>query len=142
MNAAPIVVEQEYSAAPADVWRAITEAEQMRKWFFEPMQEFRPEVGFETEFIVEVDGTKYPHQWQVREVVPEQRIAYGWRYGGFPGDSTVVWELSQTEAGTRLVLTHQWHQEFPADQEVFSRESCQGGWEYFLQNSLKKFLEQ
>ena len=32
------------------------------------------------------------------EVVPEKRIAYGWRYGGCPGDSTVVWELSGTLA--------------------------------------------
>ena len=58
----PIVVEQTYKTAVATVWKAITEPDQMRQWFFEPMMEFKPEVGFETEFDVECEGQVFPHQ--------------------------------------------------------------------------------
>ena len=45
----------------------------MRRWFFEPMTEFEPKVGFETQFDVQCEGQNYPHQWKVTEIVPERR---------------------------------------------------------------------
>jgi len=141
MNADPIVVEQTYHAPVAEVWRAITDKDQMRQWFFEPMTDFEPEVGFETQFDVKCEGQNFPHQWKVTEVVPETRIAYDWRYGGYPGDSSVTWELSQTPDGTKLKLTHWGHETFPQDNPVFSREGCEAGWCYLLHESLKAFLE-
>ena len=141
MIADPIVVEQTYNAPIALVWKAITDKDQMRQWFFEPMTDFEPEVGFETEFDVQCEGQNFPHQWKVTEVVPEKRIAYGWRYEGCPGNSTVVWELSETPGGTKLTLTHEGIETFPQDNPAFSREGCQGGWDYLLHESLKAFLE-
>lgn len=137
----PIIVQHTYGAAVDVVWRAITEAEQMRCWFFEPMGEFEPVVGFETSFDVHVEGRVYPHHWRITEVVPEQRIVYDWRYGGFPGASVVTWELEETPEGTRLTLTHEGQSSFPQDEEVFTRRSCEGGWQYFLGQNLKAFLE-
>ena len=139
-NEEPIVVQQTYDASMEEVWRAITEAGQMRQWFFETMVEFEPVVGFETTFDVHVEGRVYPHRWRITEVVPGLRIVYDWRYGGFPGASVVVWELAETAEGTRLTLIHQGQDSFPQDEEVFTRESCQGGWEYFLGQQLKVFL--
>ena len=55
----PIVVEQRYSASLAGVWRAMTEKDQMRQWFFEQMTEFEPKVGFETQFTVHCEGTDF-----------------------------------------------------------------------------------
>lgn len=49
----------------------------------------------------------YLHLWRVKEVVPQKRIVYEWRYGGVPGNSTVTWELSETPEGTKLKLTHE-----------------------------------
>lgn len=43
----PIIVEEIYPVSAATVWSAITEAAQMRLWFFDAIQDFRPEVGFE-----------------------------------------------------------------------------------------------
>jgi len=51
-----------------------------------------------------------------------------------------VWELSETPSGTKLTLTHEGHETFPQDDPIFSREGCQGGWDYFLRESLKAFL--
>ena len=141
MNADPIVVEQTYKAPIATVWQAITDKDQMCQWFFEPINAFKPEVGFETEFNVECEGQVFPHQWKVTEVVPEQKIAYSWSYGGIPGDSTVHWELSETADGTKLSFTHEVTESFPQDNPIFSRESGIAGWEYFINQSLKNFLE-
>ena len=141
MKAEPIVVEQTFNAPVAVVWKAITDKDQMRQWFFETMTDFKPESGFETQFNVRVEDRDYRHLWQVTDVVPEKRIAYGWRYGGYPGNSTVVWELSKTPNGTKLLLTHEGHETFPQDDPVFSRESGQAGWDYFVRESLKAFLE-
>jgi uncharacterized protein YndB with AHSA1/START domain len=137
----PIVVEQIYPTSIAAVWKAITDKDQMRQWFFEPMTEFQPEPGFETEFNVHHEGRDYLHQWRITDVVPEEKIVYNWKYGGYPGDSTVVWELSETPDGTKLVLTHQTHEPFSQDDPVFSRESGVAGWNYFIRESLKAFLE-
>ncbi len=40
MIADRIVVEQTYGAPIAVVWKAITDKDQMRQWFFEPMTDF------------------------------------------------------------------------------------------------------
>ena len=141
VNTDSIIVEQIYSAPIAVVWKAIIEKDQMRRWFFEPMMDFKPEVGFETQFDVQVEGQNYPHQWKVTEVVPEKRIAYDWRYGGYPGNSSVTWELSETPDGTKLKLTHKGIETFPQDDPIFSRESGEAGWGCFLHESLKAFLE-
>lgn len=140
MDSDPVVTEATYNAPPDVVWKAITDADQMRQWFFEPMQEFRPEVGFETQFDVECEGAVYPHQWKVTEVVPQQKIAYDWNYGGFAGQSSVLWELTPANGGTKLTLTHAVHEPFPDDNPIFSRESGEAGWAYFLNESLESFL--
>ena len=134
-NAEPIVVEQVYEAPVHVVWKAITDKDQMHQWFFEPMVDFRPEAGFETQFSVGFEGQDYIHQWRVTEVIPERRIAYDWRYGGFAGSSSVIWELSETPSGTKLKLTHEGHETFPQENPAFTRESCQAGWDYFTSNS-------
>lgn len=141
MNTDPIVVEQTYNAPIVVVWNAITDKDQMRQWFFETINDFKPEVGFETEFNVECEGQVYPHQWKVTEVVSQRRIVYEWRYGGYPGDSSVTWELSETSGGTTLKLTHKGSETFPQDNPVFSRESGVAGWVYFIRESLGAYLE-
>jgi uncharacterized protein YndB with AHSA1/START domain len=48
----PIVVEQTFNAPIDTVWNSITQIDLMRRWFFENIPDFRPEVGFETQFKV------------------------------------------------------------------------------------------
>ncbi len=141
INADPIVVEHTFNAPIAVVWKAITDKDQMRQWFFETITDFEPEVGFETQFNVRVEDRDYPHQWKVTDVVPGRRIAYNWRYGGYAGNSSVTWELSETPSGTKLKFSHKGIETFPQDNPDFSRESGQAGWDYFLRESLKTFLE-
>lgn len=137
----PVVVSATFDASASIVWSAMTEIEQMREWFFESIQEFRPEVGFETQFEVDCEGTVYRHCWKINEVLPEQRIVYGWSYAGITGDSTVSWELLNEDANrTTLTLTHAANEPFPTDDPNFSSESCEAGWKYFLQDRLASYL--
>jgi uncharacterized protein YndB with AHSA1/START domain len=141
MNTDPIVVEQTFNAPTAVVWRAITDPGQMRQWYFEPIVNFKPELGFESQFNVRCEERDFLHLWKVTDVVHKKRLAYRWRYDGYAGDSTVVWELSETPNGTRLLFTHVIHESFPQDDPMFSRESGQAGWDYFVRERLKAFLD-
>ena len=136
----PIIVTQHYPKDPTTVWRAITEVDQMTRWFFPDIPEFRAVVGFETKFGVDADGRVFEHVWKVTRVQPESLISYGWRYEGYSGDSQVTFELEETEQGTRLTLTHVGVETFPGDVPEFAREACVGGWNYFLKESLTGYL--
>ncbi len=140
-NAEPVVAEQTFGVPVDTLWKAITDKYQMRQWYFDTIPEFEPEIGFEVEFNVHCEGKNYLHCWKVTEVVPHERIVYNWKYGGYPGNSYVTWELSETPSGTRLKLTHRGQETFRLDDPVFSRESCQEGWVYIVCDSLKAFLE-
>lgn len=137
---APVVIETTFDESIETVWSAITEIDNMRQWYFENIPSFRPEVGFGTQFNVVSGDRDFHHVWQVTEVVPLERIAYDWRYEGYPGDSCVVFELFEEDNSTRLRLTHRTRESFPGDIPEFSRESCLGGWTYFIRERLKSFL--
>src|SRR6266576_5975248 len=100
-----VIVERTLNAPVARVWKALTDVEQMRACYFD-LKEFKPEVGFEFEFVVEHEGNNYHHLCRVVEVIPEKKIAYTWCYKGEPGDSLVSIELSPESEKTRLKLTH------------------------------------
>ena len=141
-EAEPIVVERVYKAPIARVWRAITDEKEMPKWFFEAIQSFRAELGFETRFTVRNGDREYVHAWRVTEVVPQRRIAYDWKYPGVPGESVVRWDLSEVAEGTKLRLTHTGVETFPQDGDpAFLVESGRAGWNHFLGERLAAYLE-
>jgi uncharacterized protein YndB with AHSA1/START domain len=113
----------------------------MRQWFFESINDFVPQVGFCTKFDVSSGQKIYVHVWRVMEVVPNQRLTLEWQYGGYPGDSIVTFELSRSGEGTHLKLTHHGLETFPKDEPAFARESGVQGWNYFICQSLKSFLD-
>jgi uncharacterized protein YndB with AHSA1/START domain len=137
----PIIVEQTYHTSVDKVWSAITDPEQMRKWFFPTMNAFEAKVGFETQFNVQSHENAYLHIWRVTEVQPRSKIIYNWKYGGYSGNSYVIWELAVENNLTRLKLTHEGIETFPQHIPDFTRESCIAGWRFFLSQRLKEFLE-
>jgi uncharacterized protein YndB with AHSA1/START domain len=42
----PFVIERTYNAPIAKVWKALTDKNDMKQWYFD-LSEFKPEVGFE-----------------------------------------------------------------------------------------------
>src|SRR5437764_9811895 len=134
-----VIVERILNAPLANVWKAITDVEEMRQWYFD-LKEFKPEVGFEFEFVVEHEGTSYHHLCRVTDVVPEQRIAYTWRYKGEPGNSLVTIELFGEGNNTRLKLTHTGIETFPKT-PPYARKNFETGWTAIIGSELKQFLE-
>jgi uncharacterized protein YndB with AHSA1/START domain len=141
INEEPIIVEQTFEEENDTVWDSITRVDLMRKWYFDNIPSFEPEVGFETQFNVVSGGRNFLHLWKVTEVVPRKKIIYNWKYDGYPGDSLVTFELFIQDHLTKLRLTHKVQESFPEDIPEFSRESCIGGWEFFIKKSLKEYLE-
>ncbi len=137
----PVVVEQLYNAPPARVWQSITNLEQMHQWYFENIPSFKPKIGFETEFNIHSNGRDFLHQWKITEVVTNKKISYDWKFKNYPGDLSVTFELIEKEKSTLLRLTVTVREDFQDDIPEFKRESCLGGWEYFLKERLKKYLE-
>lgn len=139
MTTEAIVIERTFHAPVAQLWKALTDVEEMRQWYFD-LKEFKPEVGFEFEFVVEHEGTSYRHLCRVTEVIPEQRIAYTWRYKGEPGDSLVTFELFPEANKTRLKLTHAGIETFP-DTPAYARKNFEAGWTAIIGSELKEFVE-
>ena len=136
----PIIVEQTFNTSINNVWNAITKVGQMKQWFFENIESFKPEVGFETQFNVQSQDRNFLHLWKLTEVVPMKKITYSWKYGGYPGNSFVTFELLEKNDQTKLRLTHKGTASFPEDIPEFSRESGVEGWNYLIRKSLKEFL--
>jgi uncharacterized protein YndB with AHSA1/START domain len=137
--AEPVIVERTFSAPIARVWKALTDVEEMRRWYFD-LKEFKPEVGFEFAFTVEHEGVKYHHFCKITEVIPKKKLAYTWRYEGHEGDSLVTFELFADGDKTRLKLTHDGLETFPK-LPSFARKNFMEGWTQIIGSSLKEFVE-
>jgi uncharacterized protein YndB with AHSA1/START domain len=137
---APVIVEQTFTASIQNVWNALTKLDEMKQWYFADIKSFRPEVGFETRFRVQVEDRKFTHLWKVTEVLPLQKITYNWKYEEYPGDSFVTFELLQEQRKVKLRLLVKIVENFPSHIPEFSRESCIGGWNYFIKKNLTEYL--
>ena len=135
----PLVIERVFNATAAQLWQAITTKEAMKQWYFD-LAEFEPEVGFQFRFDVEHEGNKYIHLCEVIDVVPQQKLAYTWRYDGQPGNSLVTWELIPEGDKTRLRLSHAGLDTFPKLPD-YAVQNFTDGWTAILGQGLKNFIE-
>ena len=140
MDNKPLVIEKKFNAPAEKVWKAITDKENIRKWFFD-IKEFRPEVGFEFQFIAGKDDVAYLVLCKITEVIPGLKFSYSWRYEGFKGNSQVTFELFAHGATTRLRLTHEGLETFPMRKPDFTNGYYVPGWEVIIGHSLKEFIE-
>ncbi len=142
MRNEPIIVERVYNASIKVVWEAITDLEKMQQWYFPMLAEFEPEVGFETRFDVGHNDKVFVHIWKIKEVVPFKKISYEWRFGGYPGDSLLSWELFPEDEGTRLVLTHDGTETFRGDLHPdLATDNFRLGWTDFIGTKLRDYVE-
>ena len=135
----PLFIERIFNAPVANVWKALVNVEEMRRWYFD-LKGFRPEAGFEFRFVVEHEGHTYDHRCKVTEVIPQKKIAYAWRYHGHEGDSLVTFELFAEGNKTKLKLTHEGLETFPKT-PAFARKNFMQGWTQLVGTSLKDFVE-
>lgn len=140
MKAEPFVIERTMNAPAEKVWKAITDKDQMKQWYFD-LAEFKPEVGFEFTFEGGSEEQKYLHLCKITEVIPGKKLQYSWRYDNYPGNSFVTFELFPEGAATRLKLTHEGLETFPNNNKDFARSSFEAGWTYIIGKSIIEFVE-
>jgi len=139
MKENPVIVEALYDAPSNKVWNAITDKDEMQKWYFQ-VSDFKAEPGFEFHFNGGTENKTYVHLCKITDVIPEEKLSYTWRFQGVPGNSLLTFELFAEENKTRLKLTHQGLETFP-DEPDFAKENFKLGWDQIIGTNLKKFLE-
>lgn len=141
MKTSPLKIEKTYNAPIEKVWKAITDKDQMKQWYFD-LKEFKPEIGFEFQFYGQGHkGEQYLHLCKIMEVVPGKKLTYSWQYKGYPGNSFVTFELIAEGNKTKVRLTHEGLETFPADNPDFASKSFMQGWTELIGTSLKEYVE-
>lgn len=135
-----VVIERVLDRPVEKVWKAITDREQMKKWYFD-LDGFRPEKGFHFKFSGQGHtGEQYMHLCTITEIIPQKKLQYSWEYEGHPGHSLVTFELSEMGDKTKLNLTHEGLETFPQDNTDFARKSFREGWSELTGKLLPEFL--
>ncbi len=131
-------IEREFliGAAPAEVWKALTEAAEITRWFA-PFAESEPGADGYISLSWDIGGLM--QKCPIRAWSPEEHLCMGWRAG--PGEGREVpvdIRLERADGGTLLRLVHSgflsdasWDDEF---------DSHGRGWSFELR-SLKYYLE-
>jgi uncharacterized protein YndB with AHSA1/START domain len=136
----PIVIHASYPGSTSRLWNALTRLPEMKKWYFEMLPDFQARKGFKTAFVVSSGSRTFTHRWEILEVVPGSRLTYRWTFDEYPGSSLSTFEVSGDGQNSLLRLTVSVEADFPEDIPEFKRESCKGGWEYFLHGNLRNYL--
>lgn len=137
----PVICIETFHVPVTDLWSAITDQEQMKEWYFDQIDQFVPEVGGLTQFVIEHEGLTFTHVWKVTEAIPNKKIAYSWSYKEYDGEGQVSFDLEEMGDTVQLTLTNKGLDSFPDHIPAFSRESCVNGWTYLISTRLKEFME-
>ncbi len=141
MNTQPIALERLFTVSISKVWKAITDRNEMEKWYFD-LAEFKPEKGFQFQFPGGPSPEKqYLHLCEITEIIPEKKLTYSWRYEGYPGNSFVTFELFEQGNDTLLKLTHEGIETFSEENPDFAIGNFAEGWNHIIHTSLKTCLE-
>ena len=116
----------------------LTQLEHIREWFFNKLRSLEAVSGFKTSFAFLYYNKIFTHQWEVRNILPQERLCLGLKYKEYPGDSEAIFEISSSPKGSIQKLTAKILESFPALEE-FSRESMQSGWTDLIQTRLKVY---
>jgi len=136
-----LIIKQSYQIDPQRVWKAITDVNEMKVWYFDII-EFKPEEGFKFFFYGKgAKGEEYLHQCTVMESIENKLLSYSWCYDTIEGNTTVRFELQQTGDRTLITLTHKGLESFPKNNPDLSVDSFTQGWTYILGTALKDHLE-
>ena len=129
---APIRIVGETTAPPDAAWAALTEPDQVARWFAEPT----PIADGEGEIYVIDFGDGNVIDGVIRELVHGRRLTYTWQWRGQEAAPTLVtWEVEPLEGeGSRITLTHDGWVEAGADEAI--RDDHAGYWEGYLADLL------
>ncbi len=135
-----VVVRKVFEADRDTLFRAFSNPEIMRRWFFAGEEGWSADVT--SDFRVggryridmhQPDGSTCSHQGEYREIDPPHRMVFTWN-SDFVEATEVTVEFCEAAGGTEVILTH----EFLPDEE--QREGHRDGWNGCLRN-LERALQ-
>lgn len=137
----PIIIEQKVNAPAEKVWKALTDKNEMKIWYFD-IADFIPQEGTVFNFYEPGDEKIYHHQAKILEIIPEKKLKHTWFYPEFSDQETIVtWELYPDGENTLIRLIHENINGFNDLGENFSEKAFTEGWTQIIEESLKKYLE-
>jgi uncharacterized protein YndB with AHSA1/START domain len=140
MSAQPFTIERTFHAPVEKVWKAITDKDQMKEWYFS-LEDFKPEVGFEFRFEGGDECNKYIHICRILEVIPNKKLSHTWQYEGQEEQTIVTWELSGEGDNTKVKLTHEGLEKIAHHGPAFAPNNFAEGWTAIIGTSLEKYLD-
>jgi uncharacterized protein YndB with AHSA1/START domain len=139
-NLPSVTIVRRIKASPAKVYAAITQPEQMLRWWgpdagptLRVEADVRPGGRFSIVFRL-LNGEEHNPTGVYREVLPEKKLVFTWEWPGMPErESLVTFLLTPFDGGTELTLIHE---QLP-DEEA--QQSHERGWSGLL-HKLTIFL--
>ncbi len=145
-----IVAEIQISAPPERVFKAISDPDELQRWFggspecpvktwkMEPRVGGRYSYSNEKSSIVINGVSEFECHGEILEFDPPHVLAYSWiaNWHDDPKSRTLVrWELTSVQGGTHVRVTHSGLASLPV-----ARKDYAGGWPGVVEH-LKKFVE-
>ena len=144
-----IITEIEIAAPPDRVFQALTDADQLKRWFSSPecpakFWQMDPRLGGKYGYATEkgtmvVNGvTEFECHGEIVEYDPPRVIAYTWLanwHDAAARSTTVRWELTPKASGTQVRVTHSGLAKQPTAYKDYT-----DGWPGVVE-MLKKFVE-
>ncbi len=130
--------EQLFSHSIDNVWNAITKQEEISTWFIKA--DFKAETGYKYTFTASPESNCTEITGEVKQATPYTLI-YTWIVGGTTTETTVKWELTETNNGTKLILEHSGISDYPSETAVKMFGDFNGGWDNCI-SELSGYLKQ
>jgi uncharacterized protein YndB with AHSA1/START domain len=132
-----IEITRSIAAAPDQVFRALTDAGELARWWTSSGEsDARTGGAFSYRFEFEDPSRDHTYEGDYHDVTSGERVTYPWQTS--LGETTVDVRLRPSGEGTELTLTHTgWESGAEADEAMAMHEQ---GWSFFLDN-LKAHLE-
>lgn len=145
-----IVAEIQIAAPPARVFQALSDEDDLRRWFGNPecprkFWKMDARVGGKYGYTIDKGSiavnavSGFDCHGEIVECDPPRVLAYTWvaNWHDNPKSRTLVrWELTPRQGGTHVKVTHSGLASLPAARQEYS-----GGWPGVVEQ-LKKFVEQ
>jgi uncharacterized protein YndB with AHSA1/START domain len=131
MSERNIVLTRSLDASPAHVFQALTDAQELSRWWT-TSAESEPRTGGAFSYGFEFADASRDHTYvgTYHDVTPNERVSYPWQAA--VGETTVDVRLRPRDDGTELTLTHSgWGDGAEVDEAVELHEQ---GWSFFLDN--------
>lgn len=136
-----VTIVRRFKASPAKVYAAITQPEQMMRWWgpdagptLRAEADVRPGGRFSIVFRM-LNGQEHNPTGVYLEVVPDKKLVFTWEWPGMPErKSLVTFVLEPCDGGAELTLIHE---QLPDEATRTSHEAGWGG----LLDQLTDFLK-